>query len=274
MRMTEHIMRPSIWLIFSFLLITAGCNQVPLTGRSQMAFIPESTLMEMSLTSYGDFLKSNKLSSNSSQTEMVKRVGNRIANSVEKYLTDNGFANRVKDFKWEFNLVDDDTPNAWAMPGGKVVVYSGILPLTRNEAGLAVVIGHEIAHAVARHGNERMSHGLLVQTGGMAISQALKDKPEATQALFLGAYGTGAQVGLMLPYSRKHEYEADELGLIFMAMAGYNPEEAVTFWTRMSQTGGTRPPEFLSTHPVDASRISRIRKIMPRAMSYYKSPAR
>lgn len=274
MKNSGHIIRFAARLIFFLLFITAGCNQVPLTGRSQMAFIPESTLMEMSLTSYGDFLKSNKLSSNSSQTEMVKRVGNRIAYAVEKYLTENGFANRVNDFKWEFNLVDDDTPNAWAMPGGKVVVYSGILPLTRNEDGLAVVIGHEIAHAVARHGNERMSQGLLVQMGGMAISQALKEKPEATQALFLGAYGAGAQVGLMLPYSRKHEYEADELGLIFMAMAGYNPEEAVAFWTRMSQMGGARLPEFLSTHPVDASRISRIRQVMPKAMSYYKSPAK
>lgn len=274
MKFLIPVMKPAVWLAISLLLISGGCNEVPLTGRSQMAFIPESTLMEMSLTSYGEFLKSNKLSSNSSQTDMVRRVGGRIANAVEQYLTSNGFANRVNDFKWEFNLVADETPNAWAMPGGKVVVYSGILPLTRNEDGLAVVIGHEIAHAVARHGNERMSQGLLVQMGGIAISQAIKEKPEATQALFLGAYGAGAQVGLMLPYSRKHEYEADELGLIFMAMAGYNPEEAVSFWTRMSQQGGARPPEFLSTHPVDASRISRIKKVMPKAMSYYKNTAR
>lgn len=273
MKITGRILKPAIGLALSLLVITSGCNQVPLTGRSQMAFIPEATLMEMSLTSYGDFLKSNKLSSNASQTEMVKRVGNKISKAVEQYLINNGFAGRVNDFKWEFNLVEDDTPNAWAMPGGKVVVYSGILPLTRNEDGLAVVIGHEIAHAVARHGNERMSQGLLVQMGGIAISQALKEKPEATQALFLGAYGAGAQIGLMLPYSRTHEYEADELGLIFMAMAGYNPEEAVAFWTRMSQMGGARPPEFLSTHPVDANRISRIRQVMPKAMSYYRNTA-
>lgn len=235
-----------------------------------MALLPESTLVQMSLTSYGDFLKENKLSTNREQTEMVKRVGTRIASAVEKYLTDNGFGSRISDFKWEFNLVEDDTPNAWAMPGGKVVFYTGILPLTQNEDGLAVVMGHEIAHAVARHGNERMSQGLMVQMGGIALSQALNEKPEATQALFLTAYGLGSQVGVMLPYSRKHEYEADELGLIFMAMAGYQPSEAINFWTRMSQLGGARPPEFLSTHPVDTKRIENIKRVLPKAMEYYK----
>ena len=260
-------------LPLAVILLYGGCAQVPLTGRSQMALLPESSLVQMSLTSYGDFLKDNKLSSDRQQTEMVKRVGSRIAASVEKYLTDNGFASRVADFNWEFNLVQNDTPNAWAMPGGKVVFYTGILPLTQNEDGLAVVMGHEIAHAVARHGNERMSQGLVVQMGGIALSQALKEKPEATQALFLTAYGLGSQVGVMLPYSRMHEYEADELGLIFMAMAGYQPTEAVSFWTRMSKLGGSRPPEFLSTHPVDAKRIENIQKILPKAMEYYK-PAR
>lgn len=261
--------------IFAFVLIASlifigGCAQVPLTGRTQMALLPESTLVQMSLTSYGDFLKENKLSTNREQTEMVKRVGTRIASAVEKYLTDNGFGSRISDFKWEFNLVEDDTPNAWAMPGGKVVFYTGILPLTQNEDGLAVVMGHEIAHAVARHGNERMSQGLMVQMGGIALSQALNEKPEATQALFLTAYGLGSQVGVMLPYSRKHEYEADELGLIFMAMAGYQPSEAINFWTRMSQLGGARPPEFLSTHPVDTKRIENIKRVLPKAMEYYK----
>lgn len=255
-------------LIVALLIISSGCSTVPITGRSQVALIPESSLVEMSLTSYGTFLKENRLSSNRQQTQQVKNVGARISRAVEKYLTENGFRDRLADFQWEFNLVADDTPNAWAMPGGKVVVYSGILPYTQNETGLAVVIGHEIAHAVARHGNERMSQGLLMQMGGMGLSQALKEKPEATQSLFLTAYGLGSQVGVMLPYSRKQEYEADELGLIFMAMAGYDPAEAINFWTRMSQKQGPRPPEFLSTHPVNAKRIANMRNLLPKARKY------
>ncbi len=257
-------------LITLTLLILAGCAKVPLTGRSQMALLPESMLVEMSLTSYGAFLKENKLSADPVASAMVERVGIRIARAVEQYLSDNGFANRLANFKWEFKLVEDDTPNAWAMPGGKVVFYTGILPLTQTEAGLAVVMGHEIAHAVARHGNERMSQAMMLQLGGIALAESLKEKPEATQAIFLTAYGLGSQLGVMLPYSRRHEYEADELGLIFMAMAGYHPEEAIHFWTRMSELPGTRPPEFLSTHPVDTKRIQNIQKIMPRVMQFYR----
>ncbi len=257
-------------LIAFTLLIFSGCAKVPLTGRSQMSLLPESMLVEMSLTSYGDFLRENKLSSDPVATAMVERVGARISTAVEQYLTDNGFAGRLANFKWEFKLVEDATPNAWAMPGGKVVFYTGILPLTQSEAGLAVVMGHEIAHAVARHGNERMSQALMLQLGGIALAEYLKEKPDATQAIFLSAYGLGAQLGVMLPYSRRHEYEADELGLIFMAMAGYHPEEAIHFWTRMSELPGTRPPEFLSTHPVDSKRIQNIQKIMPRVMQYYR----
>lgn len=261
-------------LMLGGLLLFSNCSTVPLTGRSQMNLLPESSLVEMSLTNYGDFLKENKVSPNQSQGDMVKRVGSRISAAVERYLTENGFQDRLADFKWEFNLVDDATPNAWCMPGGKVVFYSGILPLTQNEAGIAVVMGHEIAHAVARHGNERMSQGLLIQMGGIALSEAVKQKPQETQALFLAAYGVGSQVGIMLPYSRKHEYEADELGLIFMSMAGYNPNEAVAFWTRMSQQGGPKPPEFLSTHPVDTKRIERIQSLLPKAMTYFPKGAK
>jgi len=167
--------------------------------------------------------------------------------------------------------VEDKEVNAWCMPGGKVVVYSGILPVTQGEAGLAVVMAHEIAHAVAEHGNERMSQGLLAQFGGMALSEALSARPEATQNLWMTAYGVGAQYGAMLPYSRLQENEADHLGLIFMAMAGYDPNEAVTLWQRMAtQKGGTAPPEFLSTHPSDAARIENIRRLIPEAMRYYK----
>ncbi len=177
---------------------------------------------------------------------------------------------RIDGFQWEFNLVDDDVPNAWCMPGGKVVVYTGLLPLTQNETGLAVVMGHEIAHAVARHGNERMSQELALQLGGVALSVAIEKKPEETKQLFYSAYGIGSELGIVLPYSRLHETEADKLGLIFMAMAGYNPEEAIPFWTRMSQSGGQKPPEILSTHPADETRIRNLKEFMPEAMKYYR----
>ena len=261
----------AVLILTTAVFLIHSCSTVPLTGRSQMSLLPESSMVEMSLTSYNDFLKENKVVANSSQTQMVKRVGSRIATSVEKYLKDHGYQDRVADFKWEYNLVENDEPNAWCMPGGKVVVYTGILPLTKTEAGIAVVLSHEIAHAVARHGNERMSQGLLIQMGGIALSEAVKQKPEETQNLFLLAYGLGSQIGVQLPFSRQHEYEADRMGLIFMAMAGYNPEEAVAFWTRMSQNGGQKPPEFLSTHPADSKRITSIQELMPEAAKYYNT---
>jgi predicted Zn-dependent protease len=266
-----------IFYVLAFVAVTitgfqffTSCSTVPLSGRSQLNLLPESELMAMSVTNYGDFLKENKLSSNQEQTAMVKRIGSKIASAVERYLNENGLGSRVADYKWEFSLVEEATPNAWCMPGGKVVVYSGILPITQTEAGLAVVMGHEIAHAIARHGNERMSQAMLIETGGLALSTALQTKPQETQALFMTAYGLGTTVGVSLPYSRSHESEADHLGLIFMAMAGYNPEEAVTFWQRMEQSAGQKPPEFLSTHPADQTRIENLKKIMPEAMSYYK----
>ena len=257
--------------LFAVLLcICQSCGQVPLTGRTQLSFLPESSMVEMSLTSYSQFLSENKISTNRQQTDAVKKVGARISAAVEEYLKLNGFQDRLGDFKWEYNLIESEEVNAWCMPGGKVVFYTGILPLTQNEAGIAVVMGHEIAHAVARHGNERMSQQLLVQLGGVALSEAIKQKPEETQALFLTAYGVGSQVGLVLPYSRKHEYEADRLGMMFMAMAGYDPNEAPVFWARMSQLGSSGTPEFLSTHPVSANRIAALKELIPEAMTYYK----
>lgn len=250
--------------------IIQSCATVPLSGRSQMALLPESSMVEMSLTNYSQFLTENKVSQNQQQTEAVKRVGIRIAATVEEYLKQNGFESRLSDFKWEFNLVEDASVNAWCMPGGKVVFYTGILPLTQDDAGIAVVMGHEIAHAVARHGNERMSQQMLIQMGGVALSEAIKQKPQQTQSLFLAAYGVGSQVGLILPYSRKHEYEADRLGMMFMAMAGYNPEEAPAFWSRMSQLGNSKMPEFLSTHPVSENRIEALNSLIPEASKYYK----
>lgn len=259
-------------LISSMLLlaIVYGCSTVPITGRKQLNLVSDSEMMAMSFSQYDQFLNENKLSTDKKQTELVKKVGQRIAKAVEKYMTDNGHASHIKDFAWEFNLVEDDTPNAWCMPGGKVVFYTGILPYTKNEEGLAVVMGHEIAHAVAKHGNERMSHQMGVQMGGAALSVAINEKPEETKAIYMAAFGLGSQVGFMLPYSRTHETEADKMGLIFMAMAGYNPQAAVPFWERMAEGGGQKPPEFLSTHPADDTRIRNLQEYMPEALKYYK----
>lgn len=204
----------------------------------------------MSFQQYDEFLKANKLSNNQQQTAMVKSVGQKIRGAVERYMADNKMSHRLDGYNWEFNLVESPEANAWCMPGGKVVVYTGILPITKNEGGLAVVMGHEIAHAIAKHGDERMSQGLLTELGGTALSVALEQKPEKTKQLWMTAFGIGAQVGVLLPYSRLHESEADHLGLIFMAMAGYDPNIAVNFWERMAKQGGAKPPEFLSTHPI------------------------
>jgi predicted Zn-dependent protease len=252
-------------------LIVAACSVVPLTGRKQLSLIPESEMISMSFTSYTDFIKVNPVSTDKINTAIVKEVGSNISAAVIKYFTDNNLLSRLDGYNWEFNLVKNDTtPNAWCMPGGKVVVYSGILPYTKDKNGLAVVLSHEIAHAVARHGNERMSQELLIQYGGIALSEALKQKPEQTRSIFNSAYGLGSQFGVLLPYSREHELEADKLGLIFMAMAGYDPQTAIAFWERMSAMGGSKPPEFMSTHPSDATRIKKIKDAMPEVMQYYK----
>lgn len=251
-------------------LIVIACAKVPISGRRQVTLVPESELLSMSLVQYKSFLTENPpMSEQIEQTKQVKRVGNRIANAVERYLKKEGQSNRIKNFKWEFNLVNQDVVNAWCMPGGKVVVYKGILPVTQSDAGLAVVMGHEIAHAIARHGNERMSQGILAAAGGAAISAYMKDKPQETQALFLGAYGIGAGVGI-LAFGRNQESEADKLGMVFMAMAGYEPKEAIPFWERMkSAGGGGGVPEFLSTHPSHDTRIGRIQEWLPTAESYF-----
>lgn len=250
-----------------------SCTRVPITGRRQMNLLPESEMMSMSLTSYRDFLSKNKvLPESDSRTLLVKKVGNNIATAVQQFMMANKrYANRVAGFKWEFNCVDDKTINAWCMPGGKVVVYTGLLPITQDESGLAVVLGHEIAHAIARHGNERMSQGLLVQLGGIGLAVATSGKPALTQDIFNQSYGIASGLGT-LAYSRKNESEADKLGLVFMAMAGYNPEVAPAFWQRMaaSTPAGQKPPEILSTHPSDETRIKDIKAFLPQAMKYYK----
>jgi len=252
-------------------LIFHYCSTVPITGRSQLSLISASEINALSFQQYDEFLKQNKLSTDAEKTNMVKRVGLNIKSAVENYFAQHDLSKELQGYAWEFNLVESPEVNAWCMPGGKVVVYTGILPVTQNETGLAVVMGHEIAHAIAQHGAERMSQGLLQELGGVALSVALKDEPETTQNLFMTAYGVGSTIGVILPYSRTHESEADRLGLIFMAMAGYDPNAAVDFWTRMSQSkGGASPPEFLSTHPSDQTRIADLKKHMPEALEYFK----
>jgi predicted Zn-dependent protease len=262
--------RSILYGILVVALFAVSCSTVPVTGRSQLNLIPQSQMLSMSFQQYGDFLKTNKMSTNQEQTAMVKRVGDRTRQAVERYMTQQGFADRLKGYQWEFNLVESKDVNAWCMPGGKVVVYTGIIPVVQNEPGLAVVMGHEIAHAIAEHGNERMSQGLLAQAGGMALDAALNKQPEETKNLWMTVYGVGAQYGALLPYSRMQESEADHLGLIFMAMAGYDPNESLNFWVRMSQAGGQAPPEFMSTHPSNQTRIDDLRKELPEAMKYYK----
>lgn len=257
-------------IITAALALFLACSTVPVTGRRQLNIIPDSELNSMSFSQYDEFIKAHKLSDNAEQTATVKRVGEKIQGAVTQYMTDQGMSARLKGYAWEFNLVEDSLVNAWCMPGGKVVVYTGILPYTQNESGLAVVMGHEIAHAIAEHGNERMSQGLIAQFGGIALAKALENKPEQTQNLFLTAFGVGAQIGVLLPYSRLQESEADHLGLIFMAMAGYDPNGAVAFWERMASGGGGGTPEFLSTHPSDQTRINNIKALIPEVMKYYK----
>lgn len=269
----KHFSRlPAVLGVMASCVFFTGCETVPITGRSQLNLVPESMVRSMAVQEYNSFLQSpeTKLSTDSSKAAMVQRAGSRIADAVERYMRANGMEDEIEGYEWEFNLVESQEVNAWAMPGGKVVVYTGLLDLAQTEDQLAAVVGHEIAHAIARHGNERMSQGLLTTMGGIALSEALKNRPAQTRDLLLTSYGIGSTVGIILPYSRTHESEADRLGLIFMAMAGYDPQAAVTFWEKMAaQNEGASVPEFLSTHPADQTRIENIREYMPEAMQYY-----
>ncbi len=252
-------------------MLMYGCASVPLTGRSQLMLMPESQLEAMADQEYRQFLAKHPLSHDQKAVEMVRRVGWRIARAVERYLAEHGQSDLVAGYHWEFNLVKGKEVNAWCMPGGKVVVYTGLLPVARDDTGLAVVLGHEIAHAVARHANERMSQQLALQLGGSVVSTALGASSPAANTVFRDLYGLGANLGVLLPYSRMQETEADHLGLIFMAMAGYDPRAAIPFWERMmSHKNGASPPELLSTHPSDQTRIEQIKKFLPEAMRYYE----
>lgn len=258
-------------LVLAALQLT-GCATVPHTGRTALNFMSDDTMNKMALDSYRQVLSKSRLSQNRAQVAALNRVGHRISRAAVAFMQENGQGNALAGYQWEYSLIDDDkTVNAWAMPGGKIAFYSGIMPLAQNETGLAVVMGHEVAHVLAKHGNERMSQQLLVALGGVALAVALHDKPAETQAIFLAVYGAGAAVGFTLPYSRVHEYEADRIGLVLMARAGYDPRAAPAFWERMAaRGGGGRTPEFLSTHPAPASRIQHLRQLVPEAMQYYR----
>jgi predicted Zn-dependent protease len=231
--------------------------------------VDDASVTSLASKEYVAFLSANPPVMGTTNTEMVKRVGAKLSMAVEAYLANINKADQVRGYQWEFNLVNNAQANAWCMPGGKVVVYTGILPMTQTEAGLAVVMGHEIGHAIARHGNERMSQMLLTQYGGVALSTLMSSKPAQTQTVFNTAYGVGATLGT-LAYSRNQEYEADEMGLYFMAMAGYDPAEAIGFWERMAAHGASGMPEFLNTHPNDRARIQHIKDLLPKAVEYYR----
>lgn len=253
--------------------LSAGCSNNAVTGRSQFTLLPESELQSMAVSEYQTFLSSNKVISPtaSKDAEMVNRVGQRITAAVQQYYAQKGISSQLDGYKWEYKLVDSKEVNAWCMPGGKIVVYTGLLPITQNEAALAAVMGHEVSHAIFQHGNERMSQGMVQQGLGSALSVALSNKPAATQSLFMTAYGVGSNLLGTLPFSRKHELEADRYGLIWTAMAGYNPQEAVNLWKRMeAASNGQKPPEFLSTHPSEGRRITELQKHMQEALTYYK----
>lgn len=255
------------------LVFASACSRVPITNRKQSAWESETALQKMSDTAYINFIASNKLSSNKSQSDLVKKVGNKIAGSITEFFKtyESGkYYARISAYKWEFNTVEDPTVNAWCMPGGKVVVYTGLLPVTQNEQGLAVVMGHEIAHAIAKHGNERMTQQMKAQGLGNILSVAVSGSPQATQNIFGLAFGVAGNLSI-LKYSRKHETEADKIGLVFMALAGYDPTESIAFWERMSKLSvGLKPPQILSTHPSDATRIADLQAWLPEAMKYYK----
>ncbi|WP_242927314.1 M48 family metallopeptidase [Pontibacter vulgaris] len=251
-------------------VMMVSCTTVPITGRRQLNLVSDAQMQQLSYDAYDQFLKEHKLSRDAQATAMVKRAGQRIQRAVEQYMAQNNLSSELQGFQWEFNLIEDKQVNAWAMAGGKTVVYTGLLPVAKNETGLAVVMGHEIAHAIAKHGNERMSQQLAQQFGGQTLAALAGAQPGTAQNLVMAVYGVGSTLGL-LKYGRTQESEADKLGLVFMAMAGYNPQEAIPFWERMEANGGGQaPPEFLSTHPSAGTRQADLKRFMPEAMKYYK----
>ena len=260
--------RNSLFVLVAIIL--ASCSSVLITGRKQLLLVSDAEVLSMSATAYKQFIDSVPASKDTINAFMVRKVGIKIAAAVEQYLKNNGLGADTVNYKWEYNLVKDTVQNAFCMPGGKIVVYEGILPITKDETGLAVVLGHEIAHAVAKHSNERLSQQMAASFGSELANIALNNKSESTRQTINILYGIGAQVGVILPYSRQHELEADRLGLIFMAMAGYDPNEAIPFWERMAANGNGASMEILSTHPSDVNRIAKIKAALPEALKYYQ----
>jgi predicted Zn-dependent protease len=260
-------MKKAILFILVGFLVYA-CAKVPLTGRSQLAMVSNEEIMPLVNEEYQKFKKEAKLVTQTPDGQRVVEVGERVSKAVEKFLIQEGYQDLVSTFTWEFSLAESDQVNAWCMPGGKVAFYTAIMPICQDDNGIAVVMGHEVAHAVASHARERMSNGLAANFGLSLLSSAMGKNPTLTQQIFLQSVGIGSQLK-MLSFSRKHELEADELGLIFMAMAGYDPRTAPGFWERMAKVGGETPPEFLSTHPGPDRRIDRLNANMAKAMEYY-----
>ncbi|MDR2746320.1 MAG: M48 family metallopeptidase [Treponema sp.] len=260
--------KPVIFFFFGAVIITGGliaaCVTNPLTGKSTMALVGNSELFSSSFQQYDEFLTEHQVITGTAESLLVERVGTRIREAAEKWLVTEGAGSYLADYRWEYKLVRDDQVNAWCMPGGKIVVYTGILPLTQTEAGLATVMGHEVSHALLNHGQQRMSAAMLQQFGAAGVGLLTGQKSQEGQSLAMTIYGAGSDLFGILPFSRDHESEADKIGLTLMAIAGYNPEEAVPFWERMSAGGGGMP-EFLSTHPSDATRIRDLRREMPGA---------
>jgi predicted Zn-dependent protease len=258
-------------ILLAGLALLAGCATVAVTGRKQLNLVSNEELMPMAAQQYSEVIKKGPLSTNAEQTAMIRRVGSRIQGAVEKYMAKAGRSAELVGFAWEFNLIDDPkTVNAWCMPGGKVAFYTAILPVCKDETGVAIVMGHEVAHAIANHGRERMSQQMAAQMGLNVLSVAMGQSPTQSSQLLMQAVGAGTELG-MLSFSRSHESEADHMGLIFMSMAGYDPNQAPSFWERMSAMGGgQQPPEFMSTHPSHETRISDLKGWIPEAMQYYK----
>lgn len=247
-------------------VLVYSCATNPVTGKKNLNFVSNSELFPSSFQQYSQFISENKVITGTTDAKLVENVGIKIRKAAEKYLTFLGQSQYLNDYRWEYKLVDNKEVNAWCMPGGKIVVYSGILPVTQNESGLATVMGHEVSHALANHGAQRMSAAQLQQIGGAALDAATSAKSESTRQIFAQAYGVGSEVGVMLPFSRSNESEADKIGLTLMAIAGYNPDDAIAFWSRMSaKSGAAGTPEFMSTHPSDATRIANLKALIPEA---------
>lgn len=238
--------------------LVVACATNPFTGKKTLALVPNSEIFPVAFQQYDQILSESKVETGTSEAQMVKNVGQDIAQAAERYLNAHGYKDYLKNYRWEYKLIRSEEANAWCLPGGKIAVYTGILPITQNKAGLAAVLGHEVAHALANHGQQRMSAAQLQQLGMVAGSVAVSDSSPETQQIFATAYGLGSNLGVMLPFSRSNETEADKIGMTLMAMAGYDPQEAVDLWYRMKANGGAQPPEFLSTHPSYNTRINNL----------------